>query len=117
MASIKKLASQTIWYGASSIFARILFYLLTPYLTAKFRGTVEYGKMSLVFAVIPFLFTLIVFAFETAYFRFMQRTEYKQDVFNTLSTSLLLSTVSITGLTILFKNQIASFIGLSGNPE
>jgi O-antigen/teichoic acid export membrane protein len=117
LASIKKLASQTVWYGASSIFARFLFYLLTPYLTAKFRGTVEYGKMSLVFAVIPFLFTLIVFAFETAYFRFMQRNEYKQDVFNTLSTSLLLSTVSITGLTILFKNQIASFIGLSGHPE
>jgi O-antigen/teichoic acid export membrane protein len=117
LASIKKLASQTVWYGASSIFARFLYYLLTPYLTAKFSGTVEYGKMSLVFALIPFLFTLIVFAFETAYFRFMQRPEYKVDVYNTLSTSLLLSTLAIIGGTIFFRAEIARFIGVPGHPE
>ena len=116
MASIKKLASQTLWYGASSIFARFLYYLLTPYLTAKFSGTVEYGKMSLVFALIPFLFTLIVFAFETAYFRFMQRHEYKGDVYDTLSTSLAISTLLITGLTIYFRVPIAHFIGLPEHP-
>ncbi len=117
MSSIKKLASQTVWYGASSIFARFLYYLLTPYLTGKFAGTVEYGRMSLVFALIPFLFTLIVFAFETAYFRFMQRKEYKMDVYDTLSTSLLISTLAIIGLTIFFRERIASFIGLPGHPE
>jgi O-antigen/teichoic acid export membrane protein len=117
LASIKKLASQTLWYGTSSIFARFLNYLLTPYLTLKFRGTVEYGKMSLIFALIPFLYTLVVFAFETAYFRFMQRKEFKSDVYNTLSTSLLLSTLLIIGLTILNRESVASFIGLSDHPE
>ena len=117
MASIKKLASQTVWYGASSIFARFLYYMLTPYLTLKFRGTVEYGKFSLVFAIIPFLYTLVLFAFETAYFRFMQRKEYEGDVYNTLSTSLLMSTVLITGLTLLFNVPIANFIGLTKHPE
>ena len=117
MASIKNLASQTLWYGVSSIFARFLYYLLTPYLTAKFSGTVEYGKMSLVFALIPFLFTLIVFAFETAYFRFMQRPEYKIDVFDTLSTSLLLSTLGIIGCTIFFRASIANFIGVPNHSE
>lgn len=117
MSSIKKLASQTIWYGASSIFARFLYYLLTPYLTGKFSGTVEYGKMSLVFALIPFLFTLIVFAFETAYFRFMERREYKMDVYDTLSTSLLISTLAIIGLTIFYRQPIATFIGLTDHPE
>ena len=117
MSSIKKLASQTVWYGTSSIFARFLYYLLTPYLTGKFAGTVEYGRMSLVFALIPFLFTLIVFAFETAYFRFMQRNEYKMDVYDTLSTSLLISTLAIIGLTIFFRERIAAFIGLPGHPE
>jgi O-antigen/teichoic acid export membrane protein len=117
LATIKKLASQTVWYGASSIFARFLYYLLTPYLTAKFSGTVEYGKMSLVFALIPFLFTLIVFAFETAYFRFMQRKEYQPDVYDTLSTSLFISTMAIIGLTIFFRSSIAAFIGLPGHSE
>lgn len=117
MSSIKKLASQTLWYGASSIFARFLYYLLTPYLTGKFSGTVEYGRMSLVFALIPFLFTLIVFAFETAYFRFMERKEYKVDVYDTLSTSLLISTLAIIGLTIFYRAPIAAFIGLPDHPE
>jgi O-antigen/teichoic acid export membrane protein len=117
LASIKKLASQTLWYGTSSIFARFLNYLLTPYLTLKFRGTVEYGKMSLIFALIPFLYTLVVFAFETAYFRFMQRKEFKPDVYNTLSTSLFISTLLIIGLTILCRQSVASFIGLSEHPE
>jgi O-antigen/teichoic acid export membrane protein len=117
LASIKKLASQTVWYGASSIFARFLYYLLTPYLTLKFTGTVEYGKMSLIYALIPFLNTLILFAFETAYFRFIQRSEYKADVYNTLTTSLLISTGCIVGLTIFFHVPIAHFIGLTDHPE
>jgi O-antigen/teichoic acid export membrane protein len=117
LSSIKKLAGQTIWYGASSIFARFLYYLLTPYLTLKFRGTVEYGKMSLVYALIPFLNTLILFAFETAYFRFIQRSEYKKDVYNTLSTSLLISTTGIVALTLYFHVPIAHFIGLENHPE
>lgn len=117
MASIKKLASQTLWYGASSIFARFLYYLLTPYLTAKFSGTVKYGEMSLVYSLIPFLNTLILFAFETAYFRFILRKEYKEKVFDTLSTSLLISTLGITGLMIFFREPIAQFIGLSTHPE
>jgi O-antigen/teichoic acid export membrane protein len=117
LASIKKLASQTVWYGASSIFARFLYYLLTPYLTYKFAGTVDYGKMSLIYSLIPFLNTLILFAFETAYFRFMQRNEYVQDVFDTLSTSLLISTLAITGLMVIFRQSIAGFIGLASHPE
>jgi len=117
LASIKRLASQTVWYGASSIFARFLYYLLTPYLTLKFKGTVEYGKMSLVYALIPFLNTLILFAFETAYFRFIQRKEYRDDVYNTLTTSLLISTGIIVGLTIFFHVPIAQFIGLYNHPE
>ncbi len=117
MSSIKKLAGQTIWYGASSIFARFLYYLLTPYLTLKFAGTVEYGKMSLIYALIPFLNTLILFAFETAYFRFIQRSEFKEDVYNTLTTSLLISTTAIVGLTIFFNVAIARFIGLNNHPE
>jgi O-antigen/teichoic acid export membrane protein len=117
LSSIKKLASQTVWYGASSIFARFLYYLLTPYLTLKFKGTVEYGKMSLVYALIPFLNTLILFAFETAYFRFIQRSEFKEDVYHTLTTSLLISTAAIVGLTIYFHVPIAHFIGLEKHPE
>ena len=73
--------------------------------------------MSLIYALIPFLNTLILFAFETAYFRFIQRSEYKADVYNTLTTSLLISTGCIVGLTIFFHVPIAHFIGLTDHPE
>ncbi len=117
MSSIKKLAGQTIWYGASSIFARFLNLLLTPYLTHQFRNTPEYGEMSLVYSMIPFLYTLTMFGFETAYFRYMQKKEHEKNVYNTIISSLTISTVIITALTIYFNRQIASAIGINGHPE
>ncbi len=117
MSSIKKLAGQTVWYGASSIFARLLNVLLTPYLTQQFRGTTEFGKMSLVYSMIPFLYTLTMFGFETAYFRYIQKKEHEKDVYNTILTSLFISTTIITTITILFRQQIAMFIGIDNHPE
>jgi O-antigen/teichoic acid export membrane protein len=117
LSSIKKLAGQTLWYGTSSILARFLFYMLTPYLTYKFMRTPDYGEMSLVYALVPFLNTLVLFGLETAYFRYIQKKEHEKDVYNTLTTSLIISTTIITVFTLLFKQQIASFIGLSKHPE
>jgi O-antigen/teichoic acid export membrane protein len=117
LSSIKKLAGQTVWYGASTIFARLLNVLLTPYLTHQFKGTPEFGEMSLVFSMIPFLYTLTMFGFETAYFRYMQKKEHEKDVFNTIITSLTISTIIITLFTIFFKQPIASFIGIGKHPE
>ncbi len=117
MSSIKKLAGQTIWYGASSIFARFLYYLLTPYLTAKFSGGSNYGEMSLVYSLIPFLNVVVLFGFETAYFRFMQRKDVEKDVYDTLLGSLLISTFLITTLIIVFRQAIASYIHVEKHPE
>jgi O-antigen/teichoic acid export membrane protein len=111
------LAGQTVWYGASTIFSRLLNVLLTPYLTHQFRGTTEFGKMSLVYSMIPFLYTLTMFGFETAYFRYIQKKEHEKDVYNTIITSLIISTSIITTITILFRQQIASFIGIGDHPE
>ncbi|MDP4150334.1 MAG: oligosaccharide flippase family protein [Bacteroidota bacterium] len=117
MSSIKKLAGQTVWYGASSILARFLLYLLTPYLTLKFSGTPEYGKMSLVYSIIPFLNILVLFGFETAYFRYIQRKEAERDVYDTLLGSLLATTTAIVLLMILLRRQIAGFIHVGAHPE
>jgi O-antigen/teichoic acid export membrane protein len=117
LSGIKKLAGQTLWYGASSILARFLFYLLTPYLTLKFKGTIAYGEMSLVYALIPFLNILFLFGFETAYFRYIQNKEHEKDVYDTISTSVIFSTVILTTLTILFHKSFAQLIGVGKYPE
>jgi O-antigen/teichoic acid export membrane protein len=117
LSGIKKLAGQTLWYGASSIFARFLFYMLTPYLTYKFKGTIEYGEMSLVYALIPFLNAVFIFGFETTYFRYIQKNEFKDDLYDLLSTSIVVSTVFLTSLVLLFHAQLAQSIGSYRHPE
>lgn len=117
LSGIKKLAGQTLWYGVSSILARFLFYLLTPYLTLKFKGTIAYGEMSLVYALIPFLNILFLFGFETAYFRYIQNHKDEKDVYNTITTSIICSTTLLTAITILFHKSLAKIIGVGEYPE
>lgn len=116
MSSIKKLAEQTAWYGVSSIFARFLNYLLTPYLTLKLSG-VHYGEMSLVYSVIPFLNVIFTYGLETAYFRFIQDKEQEKDVYNTATVSIIISTILLTALLLIFHSSIAAFIGIQEHPE
>jgi O-antigen/teichoic acid export membrane protein len=116
LSGIKKLAGQTLWYGASSIAARFLNYLLTPYLTLTLSSA-AYGDMSLVYAVIPFLNIIFTYGLETAYFRYSKNKEQEADVYNTSMVSLIVSTVALTILLVLFNNQLASLIGIKEHPE
>ena len=56
---LKKLAAQTAIYGISSIIARFLNYLLTPYLT-RIMTTGEYGVVTDLYALIHTGLGLIV---------------------------------------------------------
>lgn len=104
MSSIKKLAGQTLWYGVSSIAARFINYLLTPYLTynALIKPS-DYGKMSAVYAAIPLFNIIFTYGMETAYFRFIQKSEKKDAVNNTATISLLISSILFSIL--LWANQ------------
>ncbi|OLY94959.1 polysaccharide biosynthesis protein [Cnuella takakiae] len=105
-----------MWYGGSSIAARFLNYLLTPYLTATLSG-VAYGEMSLVYAFIPFLNILFTYGLETAFFRFASDRQKQKEVYDTASISLIVSTVVFTSVLLLFNNQLAAFIGIQEHPE
>ncbi|MEO8412575.1 MAG: oligosaccharide flippase family protein [Ginsengibacter sp.] len=116
MSSIKKLAGQTIWYGVSSIAARFLFYLLTPYLTLKLTVT-GYGDMSILYAAIPFLNVIFTYGIETAYFRFASKDEYKKDIYSTATISVLCSTFLLTSILILSRSSFAHLLRLDNHPE
>ncbi len=116
MSGIKKLAGQTLWYGASSIAARFLNYLLTPYLTYKLKGA-AYGEMSLVYALIPFLNIIFTYGLETAYFRFSKNKELEKEVYSTSMISLFISTIILTAVLLLFNHQLASLVGIKEHPE
>jgi len=99
---LKKLASQTVVYGLSSIVGRFLNYLLVPLYTNYF-STYEYGVVSEFYAYSGFLATLLVFGFETGFFRFSQDSENKERVYSTALNFIL-------GTNALFVVLIALFI-------
>ena len=116
MSGIKKLAGETLWYGGSSIAARFLNYLLTPYLTYKLTGP-GYGEMSLVYAAIPFLNVIFTYGLETAFFRFSQKEEYKKDIYSTASLSIFLTTIILTILILFGRHDLVQFLKLQDHPE
>lgn len=117
MSGIKKLAGQTIWYGGSSIAARFINYLLTPYLTYNLAHTSDYGKMGLIYSLIPILNVIFTYGFETAYFRFASRNENKQTIYNTTALSLFFSTILFTGILWFNQSVIGNITGLSNFPQ
>lgn len=116
MSGIKQLAGQTIWYGVSSIAARFLNYLLTPYITA-ILFTAEYGEMSFVYALIPFLNVIFTYGLETAYFRYVQRPESRDEVYSTITISLVASTLFFSVCMLLFRQPLAELISVREHPE
>lgn len=105
-----------MWYGVSSIAARFLFYLLTPYFTTKL-SVAKYGDMSLMYAAIPFLNVIFTYGIETAFFRFSTKESDSKAIYNTSIISILASTLFLTAILIFFKSSIAHLLRLDNNPE
>lgn len=117
MSSIKKLAGETVWYGISSIVAKFMVQLLTPYLTAKFRGTSDFGQMSLVYAATSFINIAVLFGLDYAYFRYINKKDIQTgDLYPTLLISLFSSTMVITTVIILFHVPIAEALDVANHP-
>jgi len=115
MSGIKKLAGQTMWYGVSSIAARFINYLLTPYLTFKFTES-QYGEMSIVYSFIPFMNVVFTYGMETAFFRFANKAD-KKIVYDTTSISLIFSTVVLSFVLIGLQHPLSVLLQITQHPE
>ncbi|HNJ95701.1 MAG TPA: polysaccharide biosynthesis C-terminal domain-containing protein, partial [Ferruginibacter sp.] len=69
-----------------------------------------------VYTIIPFLNVVYAYGLETAYFRFSQ-THDKQKLYNTLSLSLLYSSILFSVALILCKDLIVSGADLQAHPD
>jgi O-antigen/teichoic acid export membrane protein len=104
-----------MWYGVSSIAARFINYLLTPYLTYKFTES-QYGEMSIVYAFIPFMNVVFTYGMETSFFRFANKTD-KKIVYDTSSISLIFSTVILSLILIALQHPLAVLLQIRQHPE
>ena len=116
MSGIKKLAGQTLWYGLPTIASRFLGYLMNLSLPLIFAQPSVTADLTQVYAIIPFLNVLFTYGLETAYFRF-SRDDDQQRLYNTLSVSLIGSTIFFTALLFLFRDDIAGWANLDKHPE
>jgi O-antigen/teichoic acid export membrane protein len=114
---LKKLASQTAIYGASSIVARFLNYLLVPLYTYSFAAA-EYGVISEFYAYAGFFAVLLLFGFETGYFRFRDKSSPQRD--RTYSTALifvLCANVVFLMLILLLSAPLSTALHYANHPE
>lgn len=116
LSEIKKLAGQTLWYGVPTIVTRFLGYLMNMALPFLFAQPSRTADITQVYAIIPFLNVLFTYGLETAYFKFSHEKNREQ-LYNTLSISLLLSSFVLIALLYLSKNAIASAASLQEHPE
>lgn len=115
MSGIKKLAGQTLWYGVPTIASRFLGYALNILLFWLYKPA-NTAYIALIYASIPFLNILFTYGFETSYFRFVQNSNPKK-LYNTLFSSLIISTLLFSILLLLFSNEIASLADMKEHPE
>ncbi|PWJ42137.1 MATE family efflux transporter [Sediminitomix flava] len=109
----KKLLSETVIYGGTTILTRLVSYALVPLHTGVFKVD-DYGIVSLFFTYIVFFNVVYTYGMETAFFRFSNlKGENKEKVFNQIMTSLLFTSVLFSGIGIYFSQNIAEALGYS----
>lgn len=116
MSEVKKLAGQTIWYGMSTVVARMLNYLMTPLLTyflVNPSEVIQYGTIGLIYSYFALLNVIFTYGMETAYFRFCaQEKDKAKSFFDTAFSSLIISSVIFCLLMYVFRQPIADFMVL-----
>jgi O-antigen/teichoic acid export membrane protein len=113
--SLKKLASQTVIYGLSSIIGRMLNYMLTPLFTRLF-ATAAYGIITELYSYVVFLLVVLTYGMETAFFRF-SKLENSQKVYSNALFSVLLTSLLFVFSVFFFLENISEFLGYSKYPE
>lgn len=72
----------------------------------------EYGKVSVIFSYFVLFNVILAYGMETAFFRFFNKEENKNEVISTSAISLLVSSFAFFVLALIFENQIATVIDI-----
>lgn len=109
-----------MWYGVSNIAARLLTYLLTPYLTYTVfnaaGGQEEFGRYSFIYLLFPMMNVLYTYGMETSYFRFSQ-SEDQTKLYRTQVTAMMLTTALFSAALLLWQQPLALFANVAHRQE
>ncbi len=116
MQTLKKLAGQTLIYGLGTMLPRLLNYLiLIPYFTYKvFKDDIgEFGKQTELYAYVSFLLILLTYGMETAFFRFYNKENHRENLYSTILTSIFVTSSFFVLIIFSFLDKISSFLEYS----
>jgi O-antigen/teichoic acid export membrane protein len=117
MGIIRKLASQTAIYGLSSIFGRFLNYLLVPLYTYYFSAE-EYGVVAEFYAYAGFFSVVLLFGFDTGYFRFRDKELVGGDkAYATALWFILLVNIGFFAIILSINPWLSSLLNYAEHPE
>jgi len=114
---LRKLASQTVIYGLSSIVGRFLNYLLVPLYTYTFAAA-EYGVVSEFYAYAGFFAVLLTLGLETGYFRFRNREGIPAGAaYPAALMVLLLANLAFITAILVYRQPLADLLRYPDHPE
>ena len=116
MNPFKKLASDTVIYGVSSIVGRFVNWLLMPLYVVLFAPDV-YGIVTNLYAYVAFFMVFLTYGMETGFFRFASKSPNPDKVYSTSLISLFLTSSVFILLVVFLKENIAGLINYPDNSE
>lgn len=119
MSNLKKLFSDTVIYGLSSIVGRFLNYLLVPLYTYKIAAiSGGYGTITKIYAYTALLLVILTFGMETTFFYFAnQRKQQARQVFSTALSSVGVVAALFFAAVCCFIAPISGALGMPAHPE
>ena len=109
MGKLKKLAGDTIIYGVSTIFGRLLNWLLMPFYIRTLDAD-QFGGVVNIYSYIAVVLVFLTFGFETAYFRYV-KPDNRAKLLKTLGATLSVGSLVFCGLVYVFQIPIANLLG------
>ncbi|MCG8475290.1 MAG: oligosaccharide flippase family protein [Cytophagales bacterium] len=117
MSALKRLASDTVFYGMGTVIPRLLNYLLVPLYTGMLT-TSENGVIVKLYAYAAFFVILYTYGQETALFRFSNHKDFdKKQVFSTGQSSVMLTSLLFSGALCLFASLLVNYLELPGKEK
>ncbi|MCB4798362.1 oligosaccharide flippase family protein [Neotamlana laminarinivorans] len=114
MSGLKTLFKQTFIYGLATVLPRMLSFFLVRLHTDEsvLKTVADYGDVSLIFSYFVLFNVILAYGMETAFFRFYNKEDNKEEVVGTSAVSLILSSFIFFALALIFKEQIADLTDL-----
>ena len=109
MSLYKSLFKQTAIYGLATVIPRLISFLLNPLYVYYLTDMNKMGEVSVIFSYLVFFNVVLSYGMETAFFRFYNSEDKKENVVTTSMISLLISTLVFFGISMLLKEDVANW--------